>query len=114
MTTSLQTIDYPSGDRSPVAESFVHLYAILTTLEVLRQFLEGQQATVLCAPKTPSEGFPSELILRIPNIFISNSRQIVLQCVRNQNCSESTELLDSLTLSTQFSSPLCQAVDTAS
>jgi Uma2 family endonuclease len=47
MTTSLQTIDYPSGDGSPVAESFVHLYAILTTLEVLRQFLEGQQATVL-------------------------------------------------------------------
>jgi Uma2 family endonuclease len=47
MTTSLQTIGYPSGDGSPVAESFVHLYAILTTLEVLRQFLEDQQATVL-------------------------------------------------------------------
>jgi Uma2 family endonuclease len=30
-----------------VAKSFVHLYAILTTLEVLRQYLEGQQATVL-------------------------------------------------------------------
>jgi Uma2 family endonuclease len=47
MTTTLQNIDYPSGDGSPVAESFVHLYAILTTLEVLKQFLEGQQATVL-------------------------------------------------------------------
>jgi Uma2 family endonuclease len=30
-----------------VAESFVHLYALLVTLEVLRQYLEGQQATVL-------------------------------------------------------------------
>jgi len=38
---------YPSRDGRPVAESFVHLYAILTTLEVLRQYLEGQQATVL-------------------------------------------------------------------
>lgn len=38
---------YPSGDGRPVAETFAHLYAILTTLEVLRQYLEGQQATVL-------------------------------------------------------------------
>ena len=30
-----------------MAESFVHLYALLVTLEVLRQYLEGQQATVL-------------------------------------------------------------------
>lgn len=47
MTTSLQSIDYPSGDGSPLAESFAHLNAILTTFEVLRQFLEGQKATVL-------------------------------------------------------------------
>jgi Uma2 family endonuclease len=40
-------IDYPSSDGEPVAESFVHLYALLVTLEVLRQYLEGQQATVL-------------------------------------------------------------------
>ena len=40
-------IDYPSSDGEPVAETFVHLYALLVTLEVLRQYLEGQQATVL-------------------------------------------------------------------
>ena len=38
---------YPSTDGEPVAETFVHLYAMLTTLEVLRQYLAGQQATVL-------------------------------------------------------------------
>ncbi len=38
---------YPSSDGEPVAETFVHLYALLVTLEVLRQYLEGQQATVL-------------------------------------------------------------------
>ncbi len=47
MTASLQKIDYPSGDGKPLAETFVHVYAILMTLEVLKQFLEGQQATVL-------------------------------------------------------------------
>jgi hypothetical protein len=47
MTTTLQTIDYPSGDGTPLAETFAHVYAILMTLEVLRQYLEGQQATVL-------------------------------------------------------------------
>ncbi|MBD0337303.1 MAG: Uma2 family endonuclease [Cyanobacteria bacterium Co-bin13] len=40
-------IDYPSSDGEPVAESFVHLYALLVTLEVLLQYLEGQRATVL-------------------------------------------------------------------
>jgi len=40
-------IDYPSSDGEPVAETFVHLYALLVTLEVLQQYLEGQQATVL-------------------------------------------------------------------
>ncbi|UFP93451.1 Uma2 family endonuclease [Gloeobacter morelensis] len=38
---------YPSGDGEPVAETFVHLYAILLTLEVLRQYLAGRQAAVL-------------------------------------------------------------------
>jgi Uma2 family endonuclease len=38
---------YPSGDGEPVAETFDHLYALLVTLEVLRQYLTGQQATVL-------------------------------------------------------------------
>jgi Uma2 family endonuclease len=47
MTTSLQPLHYPSGDGTPLAETFVHVYAILMTLEVLRQYLEGQRATVL-------------------------------------------------------------------
>ena len=38
---------YPSADGEPVAETYTHLYAILTTLEVLRQYLKGRQATVL-------------------------------------------------------------------
>jgi Uma2 family endonuclease len=40
-------IFYPSSDGEPVAETYDHLYAILITLEVLRQYLQGQQATVL-------------------------------------------------------------------
>jgi Uma2 family endonuclease len=38
---------YPSSDGEPVAETYVHFYALLVTLEVLRQYLEGSQATVL-------------------------------------------------------------------
>lgn len=38
---------YPSADGEPVAETYVHFYALLVTLEVLKQYLEGQQATVL-------------------------------------------------------------------
>ena len=40
-------IFYPSSDGEPVAETYDHLYALLITLEVLRQYLEGRQATVL-------------------------------------------------------------------
>ncbi|MEM1252044.1 MAG: Uma2 family endonuclease [Cyanobacteria bacterium P01_H01_bin.21] len=40
-------IIYPTGDGTPVAETFDHLYALLITLEVLRQYLKGQQAIVL-------------------------------------------------------------------
>lgn len=40
-------IFYPTGDGEPVAETYDHLYALLITLEVLRQYLLGQQATVL-------------------------------------------------------------------
>ena len=49
-TTSTQKqsqIFYPSSDGEPVAETYTHLYALLTTLEVLRQYFQGQQATVL-------------------------------------------------------------------
>ncbi|NJM66800.1 MAG: Uma2 family endonuclease, partial [Acaryochloris sp. RU_4_1] len=52
MTTSLShppstTVFYPSSDGKPVAETYLHLYALLVTLEVLRQYLRGQRATVL-------------------------------------------------------------------
>ncbi|MFH7241268.1 MAG: Uma2 family endonuclease [Spirulina sp.] len=46
-TPNALAIDYPSSDGEPVAETFTHLYALLVTLEVLRQYLEGQRATVL-------------------------------------------------------------------
>jgi Uma2 family endonuclease len=38
---------YPSADGQPVAETYDHLYALLTTLEVLKQYLANRQATVL-------------------------------------------------------------------
>ena len=40
-------IIYPSSDDEPFAETYVHLYAILVTLEILKQYIQGQQATVL-------------------------------------------------------------------
>ena len=40
-------IIYPSSDGEPMGETYVHLYAILVTLEILKQYLQGQQATVL-------------------------------------------------------------------
>jgi len=40
-------IFYPSADGEPVAETYDHLYALLTTLEVLKQYLKGRKATVL-------------------------------------------------------------------
>ncbi|XHR84746.1 MAG: Uma2 family endonuclease [Gloeotrichia echinulata GP01] len=51
MTTSIKIvnprIEYPSSDGEPLAETYLHLYAILTTLEVIKQYLNGRQATVL-------------------------------------------------------------------
>ncbi len=46
-TEAESTVVYPSSDGKPVAETFVHLYAMLVTIEVLTQYLQGQQATVL-------------------------------------------------------------------
>ncbi|MBF2037308.1 MAG: Uma2 family endonuclease [Leptolyngbyaceae cyanobacterium T60_A2020_046] len=46
-TTPKPPILYPSSDGEPVAETYAHLYALLVTLEVLQQYLSGQQATVL-------------------------------------------------------------------
>jgi Uma2 family endonuclease len=49
LVSSPQTVEpfYPTGDGKPVAETYDHLYALLITLEVLRQYVLGQQATVL-------------------------------------------------------------------
>ena len=46
-TSQKTEVFYPSSDREPLAESYLHLYAILVTLEVLTQYLAGQQSTVL-------------------------------------------------------------------
>lgn len=47
LSSQVSSPTYPSSDGEPVAETFVHLYAMLITLEVLRQYLAGQRATVL-------------------------------------------------------------------
>ncbi|MCP2728668.1 Uma2 family endonuclease [Limnofasciculus baicalensis] len=47
VTTPKTDIVYPSADGEPVAETYDHVYAILTTLEVLKQHLAGRRATVL-------------------------------------------------------------------
>ena len=43
----IDTIFYPSSDGEPVAETYDHFYAILITLEVLKQYLSDRRATVL-------------------------------------------------------------------
>lgn len=45
--TSAPPIHYPSGDGQPVAETFDHLYVILITIELLRQYLRDKQACVM-------------------------------------------------------------------
>jgi Uma2 family endonuclease len=48
MTTTIASpIHYPSGDGQPVAETFDHLYVILITIEVLRLYLQHEQACIL-------------------------------------------------------------------
>ncbi|MEA5596474.1 Uma2 family endonuclease [Rivularia sp. UHCC 0363] len=62
-------IFYPSADGEPVAETFDHLYALLTTLEVLKQYLSNRQATVLGDQFLYySQGFPK---LRVaPDVMV--------------------------------------------
>ncbi|MBW4554991.1 MAG: Uma2 family endonuclease [Trichormus sp. ATA11-4-KO1] len=73
MTTTInladKTIEYPSSDGEPVAETYLHLYAILTTLEVLKQYLAGRQATVLANQFLYyAQGFPK---LRVaPDVMV--------------------------------------------
>ncbi|WP_414526892.1 Uma2 family endonuclease [Nodularia chucula] len=73
MTTTINlaatNIDYPSADGEPVAETYIHLYALLTTLEVLKQYLTGRQATVLANQFLYyAQGFPK---LRVaPDVMV--------------------------------------------
>lgn len=46
-STTPTEIFYPSSDGEPVAETYVHFCALIVTLQVLRQYLLGRQATVL-------------------------------------------------------------------
>jgi Uma2 family endonuclease len=68
-TAQTAEIFYPSADGEPVAETYDHLYAILTTLEVLKQYLAERQATVLANQFLYySQGFPK---LRIaPDVMV--------------------------------------------
>jgi Uma2 family endonuclease len=45
--TIASPIYYPCGDGQPVAETFDHLYVILITIAVLRQYLQHEQACIL-------------------------------------------------------------------
>ncbi|GAB4283190.1 MAG: Uma2 family endonuclease [Oscillatoriaceae cyanobacterium] len=62
-------IFYPSGDGTPLAETYDHVYAIISTVEVLKQYLEGKQATVLANQFLYySQGFPK---LRVaPDVMV--------------------------------------------
>ncbi|MBE9215758.1 Uma2 family endonuclease [Plectonema cf. radiosum LEGE 06105] len=62
-------IIYPSSDGEPLAETYVNLYAILVTLEILKQYLQGQQATVLADQFLYyAQGFPK---LRVaPDVMV--------------------------------------------
>jgi Putative restriction endonuclease len=64
-----ETLVYPTSDGKPLAETYDHLYAILVTLEVLRQYLVGQEATVLADQFLYyAQGFPK---LRVaPDVMV--------------------------------------------
>jgi Uma2 family endonuclease len=74
MTTAIPNfpqseVIYPSRDGEPVAETYDHLYAILTTLEVLKQYLQARRATVLANQFLYyAQGFPK---LRVaPDVMV--------------------------------------------
>ncbi|AFZ18976.1 Uma2 family endonuclease [Allocoleopsis franciscana] len=67
--TQTTPIVYPSADGEPVAETYDHLYAILTTLEVLKQYLVGRQATVLANQFLYyAQGFPK--VRTAPDVMV--------------------------------------------
>ncbi|HBE16450.1 MAG TPA: hypothetical protein DEG17_14480 [Cyanobacteria bacterium UBA11149] len=62
-------IIYPSSDGEPVAETYDHLYAILTTLEVLKQHLQNQRATVLANQNLfYAQGYPKLRV--VPDVMV--------------------------------------------
>ena len=69
VTTVVNPLEYPSSDGEPLAETYIHLYAIITTLEVIKQYLAGQQATVLADQFLYyAQGFPK---LRVaPDVMV--------------------------------------------
>lgn len=68
-TSQTTPIVYPSADGEPVAETYDHLYAILTTLEVLKQYLAGRQATVLANQFLYyAQGFPK--VRTAPDVMV--------------------------------------------
>jgi hypothetical protein len=68
-TTQTTPIVYPSADGEPVAETYDHLYAILATLEVLKQYLAGRQATVLANQFLYyAQGFPK--VRTAPDVMV--------------------------------------------
>jgi Uma2 family endonuclease len=68
-TLKTSEIVYPSADGEPVAETYDHVYAILTTLEVLKQYLANRRATVLANQFLYyAQGFPK---LRVaPDVMV--------------------------------------------
>ncbi len=65
---SLRTV-YPTSDGEPVAETYAHLYALLTTLQVLRQYLAGRRATVLGNQfMYYAQGFPKLRV--VPDVMV--------------------------------------------
>ncbi|WP_013325430.1 Uma2 family endonuclease [Gloeothece verrucosa] len=62
-------IFYPSEDGEPLAETYDHLYAILTTLEMLKGYFKDRRATVLADQFLYySQGFPA---LRVaPDVMV--------------------------------------------
>ncbi|MEZ2229054.1 Uma2 family endonuclease [Microcoleus sp.] len=71
VVTTLKTSElvYPSADGEPVAETYDHVYAIFTTLIVLKQYLAGRRATVLANQFLYyAQGFPK---LRVaPDVMV--------------------------------------------
>ncbi|MEO1095228.1 MAG: Uma2 family endonuclease [Cyanobacteria bacterium J06638_28] len=53
------TVEYPSSDGEPLAESYLHLWALVLTFEVLTRYLQGQPVMVMANQFLYyAEGFP--------------------------------------------------------